>query len=127
MYSFRSTAFTGCNVGFRGFIGRFGVFFLFCLFWVPPILQQVCLILNFFSFFGFSVYVVIFCVDLGPGTFVMGDFGNFWGFGGFHRSRASFGGIEADYQKDLRAVVVPRTAEADELCGVLDLGKVNLC
>ena len=79
MYSFRSTAFTGCNVGFRGFIGRFGVFFIFCLFRAPPVLQHVGLILGFFSFFGFSVYLVIFCLDLGPGTFVMGDFGNFLG------------------------------------------------
>ena len=34
----------------------------------------------------------------------------FWGFWGFHCSRACFGVIEGDYQKDLPAVVVPRAA-----------------
>ena len=38
-----------------------------------------CLIWDFFPFRLFSVYLVIFCVDLGPGTFVMGNFGIFLG------------------------------------------------
>ena len=64
----------------------------------------------FFPFFYFSIYLVIFYVDLGRLTFVIGDFGVFLGFWGFNCSRASFRGIESDYPVDLRAVVVSRSA-----------------
>ena len=64
---------------------------------------------DYFPFLVFSVYLVIFYVDLGPSTSVMGGFGVFWGFCGFNGARASFGGVEFEYPVDLRAVVV-RTA-----------------
>ena len=66
MYIFRSTAFTGCTVGICEFIWSVGGFFRFFCY-------------GFLLFRGFSVYVVIFCVDLGPGTSVMGIFGGFLG------------------------------------------------
>ena len=55
-----------------------------------------------FPFLVFPVYLVIFNEDLGPSTFVMGDFGVFLGILGV---QSSFGRIESEYPVDLRAVV----------------------
>ena len=71
--------FTGCIVRICELIWSVGGFFLFSC-------------SGFLLFRGFSGYVVIFCVDLGPGTSVMGNVGVFLGFLGMQSLTATFWG-----------------------------------